>query len=390
MKALRSFVRDGRLAFALATAAHAAAGEAGELLPQPPPALAFKSHYLVDFNTNEVLAASAPDARLPPASLTKLMTAYVVFDALRSRRIGLDDRARVSEKAWGTGGTRMFIEAGSEVAVEDLLHGLLVQSGNDAAVALAEHVSGSVDAFVAAMNAAAESLGMRNTHFRNPHGLHARDHYSSARDLAVLARAIIDEFPAFYGLYAEREFTYNGISQANRNALLWRDPSVDGLKTGYTSAAGYCLVTSAQRGGMRLIAVVLGAPSTDAREEAAQKLLSYGFRYFETRGLYAAGEPVRDTEVWGGASDTARLGVAGPVVFTLTRGRFGDVKAETEIPRIVHAPLAAGTELGEVRLTLDGQVLAKAPLRVLEEVPAGNVLKRVWHAIVLFFRELFA
>ena len=226
-----------------------------------PPKVSFKSHYLIDFTTSKVLAASGADAQLAPASLTKLMTAYVVFGALESSRIRLDDRARVSEKAWRMGGTRMFIEVGSEVGVEDLLRGLLVQSGNDAAVALAEHVSGSVDAFVAEMNDAAKALGMQSSVFRNPHGLPARGHVTSARDLAVLARAIIAEFPEFYSLYAEREFSYNGIAQQNRNALLWRDASVDGLKTGYTDAAGYCLVTSAERDGMRLIAVVLGAPS---------------------------------------------------------------------------------------------------------------------------------
>jgi D-alanyl-D-alanine carboxypeptidase (penicillin-binding protein 5/6) len=377
VKALRSFVRDGRLAFALATAAHAAAGEAGELLPQPPPALAFKSHYLVDFNTNEVLAASAPDARLPPASLTKLMTAYVVFDALRSRRIGLDDRARVSEKAWGTGGTRMFIEAGSEVAVEDLLHGLLVQSGNDAAVALAEHVSGSVDAFVAAMNAAAESLGMRNTHFRNPHGLHARDHYSSARDLAVLARAIIDEFPAFYGLYAEREFTYNGISQANRNALLWRDPSVDGLKTGYTSAAGYCLVTSAQRGGMRLIAVVLGAPTPRARNDGAAKLLDWGFANFETHKLYSAGQELDLARVWGGDSPYARLGLAEDIYVTIPRGGYAKLAASMEVLAQLAAPLASGTQVGRVKISFGDTPLVESPLVVLGNVLDGGVWARM-------------
>ena len=226
------------------------------------------------------------DEQLPPASLTKLMTAYVVFGALESGRIRLDDRAHVSEKAWRMGGTRMFIEVNSDVRIEDLLRGLLIQSGNDAAVALAEHVAGSVDAFVGEMNAAAKALGMQSSVFRNPHGLPARGHYTTAHDLAMLAKAIIGEFPDFYSLYAEREFSYNGIAQHNRNALLWRDPSVDGMKTGYTDAAGYCLVTSAVRDGMRLIAVVLGAPSPRQRNDGAQKLLEYGFTNFETHKLY--------------------------------------------------------------------------------------------------------
>jgi D-alanyl-D-alanine carboxypeptidase (penicillin-binding protein 5/6) len=266
------------------------AGAQTAAVPAPPPKLTFKSHYLVDFSTDRVLAASAPDVPLPPASLTKLMTAYVVFGALESGRAHLDDRARISEKAWRMGGTRMFVEVNSEVTVEDLVRGMLIQSGNDASVALAEHLAGSVDAFVTEMNAAAETLGMRSTVFRNPHGLPARGHVSTARDLTLLARAIIHEFPEFYGLYAEREFAYNGIAQQNRNALLWRDPSVDGMKTGYTEAAGYCLVISAERDGMRLIAVVLGAQTARSRNDGAQKLLEYGFANFETRKLYSAGQ----------------------------------------------------------------------------------------------------
>lgn len=378
MKARRSFVRDVCLAFALAAAAHAAAEEAGvDLSPQPLPPLSFKSHYLVDFNTNKVLAASAPDARLPPASLTKLMTAYVVFDALRDGRIRLDDRVLVSEKAWRMGGSQMFLEVGTEVVVEDLLRGLLVQSGNDAAVALAEHVSGSVDAFVAEMNAAAESLGMRNTYFRNPHGLHARDHYTSARDLAVLAHAIIEEFPAFYGLYAEREFTYNAIAQSNRNALLWRDPSVDGLKTGYTSQAGYCLVTSAQRGGMRLIAVVLGAPTPRARNDGAAKLLDWGFANFETHKLYSAGQELDLARVWGGDSPYARLGLKEDIYVTIPRGGYEKLAASMEVLAQLAPPLLSGTQVGRVKISFGETPLVESPLVVLGNVLDGGVWARV-------------
>ncbi|HEY3518704.1 MAG TPA: D-alanyl-D-alanine carboxypeptidase family protein, partial [Gammaproteobacteria bacterium] len=280
MSFVRTFARDVCLAFALVVAAQLAAEEPA-VEPVALPKVPSKSYYLIDFSTDKVLSASAADEQLPPASLTKLMTAYVVFGALQSGRIRLDEHAHVSEKAWRQGGTRMFIDVNSDVGIDDLLHGLLIQSGNDAAVALAEHVAGSVDAFVGEMNAAAQKLGMRNSVFKNPHGLPARGHYTTARDLAVLAKAIIEEFPAFYDIYAERNFSYNGIAQNNRNALLWRDPSVDGLKTGYTESAGYCVVTSAQRDGMRLIAVVLGAPSPRVRNDGAQKLLEYGFANFE-------------------------------------------------------------------------------------------------------------
>jgi D-alanyl-D-alanine carboxypeptidase (penicillin-binding protein 5/6) len=378
MRAFRSFVRDVVFAFALAIAANAAAEEAGiDFVPQPLPALQFKSHYLVDFNTGKVLAENAPDEELPPASLTKLMTAYVVFDALRDGDIRLDDLVRVSEKAWRMGGSQMFLEVGTEVVVEDLLRGLLVQSGNDAAVALAEHVSGSVDAFVDAMNEAAESLGMKNTHFRNPHGLHARDHYTTARDLAVLAKAIIEDFPHLYGLYAEREFTYNGIAQRNRNALLWRDPSVDGLKTGYTSQAGYCLVTSAQRDGMRLIAVVLGAPTPRARNDGAAKLLDYGFANFETHKLYAAGQELDLARVWGGEDPYARLGLKEDIYVTIPRGGYSQLAASMEVLAQLAAPLLEGTPVGRVKISLAGRPLVESPVVVLGNVLDGGVWARM-------------
>lgn len=377
MRRLLCFARDLCVAFALVAAAHAVAEEASaELLPAPPK-LAFKSHYLVDFNTNKVLAASAADEQLPPASLTKLMTAYVVFDALQKGRIRLDDRAHVSEKAWRTGGTRMFIDVNSDVLVEDLLRGLLIQSGNDAAVALAEHVSGSVDAFVEEMNAAAEALGMKSSVFRNPHGLPARGHVTTARDLAVLARAIIDGFPDFYSLYAERQFTYNGIAQSNRNALLWRDPSVDGLKTGYTSAAGYCLVTSAQRDGMRLIAVVLGAPTPRARNDGAAKLLDYGFANFETHKLYSAEQKIDSARVWGGDLEYAELGLTEDIYVTIPRGSYSKLGASMDVLAQLAAPLVRGTPVGEVKISFAGAPLVKSPLVVLTNVLDGGVWARM-------------
>jgi D-alanyl-D-alanine carboxypeptidase (penicillin-binding protein 5/6) len=373
MNALRRFSCDVFLAFLLLVAARVAAQEP----VVAPPKLNFKSHYLVDFTTDEVLSASGADVQLPPASLTKLMTAYVVFGALQDGRIRLDDRAQVSERAWRTGGTRMFIELNTEVGIEDLLRGLLVQSGNDAAVALAEHVSGSLDAFVGEMNAAAAKLGMRNSVFRNPHGLQARGHVTTARDLAVLARAIIGEFPDFYSLYAEREFSYNGIAQNNRNALLWRDPTVDGMKTGYTSSAGYCLVTSASRDGMRLIAVVLGAPTARTRNDGAQKLLEYGFANFETVKLYTAGEAIDNARVWGGESEYAGLGLTEDIYVTIPRGGYSKLAATMDVLAELAAPLVRGTTVGEVKVSFDGALVANSPLVVLTNVLDGGVWARM-------------
>jgi D-alanyl-D-alanine carboxypeptidase (penicillin-binding protein 5/6) len=375
MSFFRTFVRDVCFAFLLLIAARVAADEAPAA--QAPPKLNFKSHYLVDFTTNRVLASGGADVQLPPASLTKLMTAYVVFGALESGRIRLDDRAHVSEKAWRMGGTRMFIEVNSDVRIEDLLRGLLIQSGNDAAVALAEHVAGSVDEFVGQMNEAAKALGMQNSVFRNPHGLPARGHYTTAHDLAVLASAIIGEFPDFYSLYAEREFSYNGIAQHNRNALLWRDASVDGMKTGYTEAAGYCLVTSATRDGMRLIAVVLGAASPRLRNDGAQKLLEYGFANFETRKLYSAGQELDSARIWGGESEYAGLGLTEDIYVTIPRGAYSKLAASMDVMAELAAPLVRGTRVGEVKISYAGDELVKSPLVVLTSVMDGGVWARM-------------
>jgi serine-type D-Ala-D-Ala carboxypeptidase (penicillin-binding protein 5/6) len=379
MSFLRMLARSACVGLALLGAAQLAAEEPAAALTAPAtaPRLTVKSHYLVDFTTGKVLSASAADVQLPPASLTKLMTAYVVFDAIRDGRIRLDDHAHVSARAWRMGGTRMFIEVNSDVGIEDLLRGLLIQSGNDAAVALAEHVAGSVDAFVAEMNAAAKELGMQSSVFRNPHGLPARGHYTTARDLAVLARAIIGEFPDFYSLYAERGFSYNGIAQSNRNALLWRDPSVDGMKTGYTESAGYCLVSSAKRDGMRLIAVVLGAPSPRSRNDSAQKLLEYGFANFETHKLYSAGEEIDHARVWGGEIEFAGLGLTEDVYVTIPRGGYTKLAASMDVLAELAAPLVRGTAVGEVKISFDGTPLIETPLIVLNNVLDGGVWARM-------------
>jgi len=353
--------------------------------PPAPPKLAFKSHYLVDFATDTVLAENSADVQLAPASLTKLMTAYVVFGAIESGRIHLDDRAHVSEKAWRMRGSRMFIEVNSDVVVEDLIRGLLIQSGNDAAVALAEHIAGSVDAFVGEMNAAAEKLGMQSSAFRNPHGLPARGHYTTAHDLALLAKAIINEFPDFYSLYAEREFSYNDIKQQNRNALLWRDPSVDGLKTGYTDDAGYCIVSSAQRDGMRLIAIVLGAPSARTRNDGAERLLEYGFGNFETHKLYTAGQELDAARVVGGDAEFTGLGLAEDIYVTIPRGSYAQLAARMSVLAELAAPLVQGTQVGEVEISLAGQQLAKSPVIVLANVLDGGVWARVRDELAIFW-----
>ncbi|MEO8465184.1 MAG: D-alanyl-D-alanine carboxypeptidase family protein [Gammaproteobacteria bacterium] len=364
------------LAAAFGTAAVAADGPS-----TLPPKVDFNTYYLVDFATDTVLASNAADERLPPASLTKLMTAYVVFGALKRGQIKIADQAPVSVKAWHQSGTRMFIEPNSHVAVEDLVRGMLIQSGNDASVALAEFVGGSVDGFVVQMNAAAKRLSMNNSQWRNPHGLPAKDHYTTAHDLAILARAIISEFPDYYRLYSEREFSYNGITQQNRNQLLWRDPSVDGMKTGHTSAAGYCLVSSAEREGMRLIAVVLGAQSPRQRNDGAKKLLDYGFANYETRKLYSAGQQIEAAPVIGGDAEFAGVGTAADIFVTIPRGGFSLLQASMDRLQDLAAPLVPGATVGSVNVSFGGHQLASAPLVVLTGVSEGGVWSRLKSAL---------
>jgi D-alanyl-D-alanine carboxypeptidase (penicillin-binding protein 5/6) len=338
----------------------------------------------MDFSSGAVLAESASHERLPPASLTKLMSGYVVLKALADGHIALSDRVRISEKAWRMRGSRMFIEVGTEVTVEDLLRGMIIQSGNDASVALAEHVAGSVESFVELMNQYAGTLGMTGSSFRNPTGLPARGHYSTAYDSAVVANAIIKEFPDFYPLYGEREFTFNGIRQRNRNALLGRDESVDGVKTGYTSAAGYCMVSSAERSGMRLIAVVMGMVSPRARVDASQALLNYGFEHFETHKLYARGEQVTETRVWKGEPQTAPLGLKDDFFVTVPRGRYAELSAAMELRAGLVAPIDESAQVGEVRVALGGESLAVLPLVLLRSVSEAGIWKRTSDGLMLW------
>jgi serine-type D-Ala-D-Ala carboxypeptidase (penicillin-binding protein 5/6) len=359
------------------------------LIPAPPQ-IAGKGFLLIDAHSGEVLVSQNADETLPPASLTKMMTSYIATHELDRGNIAKDDKVRVSIKAWKTPGSRMFIKEGTSVAVEDLLRGIIIQSGNDASVAMAEFIAGSEDAFADLMNQHAGVLGMTGTNFMNATGLPSQHHYTTATDLSKLARVIIMEHPEYYGMYSEQDFTYNGIRQPNRNKLLWRDKSVDGLKTGHTEEAGYCLVASAERNGMRLIAVMLGTRSEEARATETQKLLTYGFRYYETRKLYSAGDVLKEAKVWGGAEDKVNLGVAEDVYITVPRGQYSSLQPSMEIDKNIIAVVKTGAEYGSVQLKLQDKVVLEQSLVALDTVEPGGFFKRLWDQIVLFFVKLIS
>lgn len=349
------------------------------------PVVGAKSYMLMDAETGAELASLKPDERLAPASLTKLMTAYAIFRALDEDQISLEDQVTVSEKAWRTPGSRMFIQVGTRVTVQDLILGMIVQSGNDASVALAEHVAGSEAVFAEVMNQYAAGLGMTASNFKNATGLPDEEHFSTARDFATLARTIVSEFPEFYKWYSVREFEYNDIKQKNRNSLLWRDSSVDGMKTGRTDDAGYCLVSSAKRDGMRIVSVVLGMASAKSRADGSQALLNYGFRFFETRLLYRAGETVTEAKIWKAANEVTSLGVAEDLYVTIPRGSFDDVESVLDLPAILLAPVAAGQPLAALRISLNGTNLVNEPLRALDENPSGSLWQRTRDGVMLWF-----
>jgi len=377
------------LALMLALLVAATAQAASALIPAPPQVSA-RSYLVMDADTGHLIAADRESERFAPASLTKMMTSYIVEYEISKGNIAEDDLVLVSEKAWRTGGSRMFIKEGTQVKVGDLLRGVIIQSGNDASVALAEHIAGSERAFADLMNQHARLLGMEDTHFVNATGLPAEDHYSSAIDLAKLAKALITQFPEHYAIYAQKYFTYNNIRQPNRNKLLWRDDSVDGIKTGHTDDAGFCLVASAQRDDMRLISVVMGTASEEARARESQKLLSYGFRYYRTHQLYTAGQVLKDTKVWGGARDQVRLGLTEDLAVTVPRGKTDQLEATLELDKVIKAPVEQGQPLGQVRVTLGGETVTTVPLVALEPVQEGGLFKRIWHAIMLFFIGLIS
>lgn len=355
-------------------------------VPMPaPPSVDARSYMVVDFNSGKEIAANAPDDRMEPASITKLMTAYAVFHELAAGRLQLEDQVLVSEKAWRTPGSRMFIDVNTRISVENLLRGMIVQSGNDATVALAEHVAGTEEAFAGLMNAHAARLGMTNTRFTNSTGLPDPELYTTARDIVTLTRAMIAEFPRYYAWYSEREFTWNGIRQANRNTLLWRDSSVDGVKTGHTESAGYCLVTSADRGGMRLVSAVFGADSERARADITQALLNYGFRFYESHRLYAAGAELAQARVWKGSVETVAVGLRDALWVTIPRGRYRELDATMNLRTNAIAPVATDTELGRVRVMLGDRLVAERPLYALSPVPEGSVWQRMVDTIKLWF-----
>ncbi len=356
-------------------------------MPMPaPPIIGAKSYLVMDSKTGRTLAAMDADMQLAPASLTKIMTTYVVFSALQQGQISLEDEVTVSEKAWRSPGSRMFIEVGSQVTVEDLLLGMIVQSGNDASVALAEYIAGSESVFAEMMNQYASRLGMSSSHFVNATGLPAEGHITTARDLALLARAMVAEFPDLYQWHSVREFTYNDIKQRNRNSLLWRDDSVDGLKTGHTDAAGYCLVASAKRDGMRLISVVLGTSSIKSRADGSQALLNYGFRFFETRLLFKAGEQISTARIWKSANVYSRLGVLEDLYITVRRGFYDKLESKLDIPAILLAPIAAGQPIAELSVSLDNEQLVTASLRALDDNPSGSFWQRTKDSVDLWFQ----
>lgn len=363
------------------------ANAAPHIVPDPPP-ISSKSYVLMAAETDRVIAERDSAAPLPPASLTKIMTSYVAAVELAAGRISLDDDVPISVAAWRTGGSRMFVREGTTVKLADLLRGIVIQSGNDASVAVAEFIGGDEDAFGDMMNVHAKDLGLRNSRFVNSTGLPDDGHYSSAYDLAVLSARLIERYPDHYALYRERAFTFADIEQPNRNKLLWRDKSVDGVKTGLTDAAGYCLVASALRDGTRLIAATMGADTDGQRFQDAQKLLAYGFRYYENRRLYEAGEVLATPEVWFGDEDSVAVGVADALTITLPRGRYDDLEAELDLPRNVEAPIEAGAQVGTVRVTLDDDVLAEVPLLARAAVPEANLFARMGDSVYLFFRDL--
>jgi D-alanyl-D-alanine carboxypeptidase (penicillin-binding protein 5/6) len=374
------------LIYILFIAAHLIATSAlAAALPIPkPPSTSAKSFIVQDFESGRVLAENNADQSVEPASITKLMTAYVIFNELQAGNITLSDLVTISEKAWRTPGSRMFVEVNKQVAVEDLLQGMIVQSGNDATLALAEYIAGSEETFAALMNRHAEEIGMTGSHFVNSTGLPDENHYMTAKDIARLATLLIRKYPEYYNWYSQKEYTFNDITQYNRNKLLWRDESVDGLKTGFTDSAGYCLVTSASKDGMRLITVVLGTESANARVNASQALLNYGFRFFETHKLYDAGTRLTTSRIWKGSTETVPLGLDEALYVTIPRGQYKSLDASMSIDDLIMAPVKEGQALGTVQVKLSDEVVADQPLVSLQSIGEGSFWQRISDEALLY------
>ncbi len=352
----------------------------------PVPAIAAKSYLLIDVGSQQILASLNADERREPASLTKLMTAYLTFAALKDKRIKLTQVVPVSEKAWKIGGSRMFIEPRRPVTVDELMHGMIIQSGNDACIALAELISGSEDAFAQVMNREAQRLGMKNTHFVNATGLPDPAHYSTAQDLELLTAAIIRDFPEFFPVYSIKEYSYNNVSQLNRNRLLWWDLSVDGMKTGYTDSAGYCLIATAHRGERRLLSVVMGTASETARATESQKLLNFGFQAYDSVRLYQKNQQVASMRIWKGVNNNVKTGFVNDLYLSVPKGQSAKLKAALESKQPLFAPVTVGQKIGTLKLTLDGKPYADLPVVALESVPVAGALGRGWDALQLMMK----
>jgi len=358
----------------------------------PPPDVDGKSWVLMDYATGQILASKDPDLRVEPASITKIMTDYVVSAEVANGKVHMTDPVTISEHAWrgggaGTDGSTSFMKLNSQVPLKDLLYGMIIQSGNDAAIALAEHTAGSEDAFAGLMNAYAMQLGMVNSNFENASGYPIANHYTTAHDIAILSRALIHDFPEDYAISAVKEFEWNGIKQGNRNTLLWRDPSVDGIKTGHTAAAGFCLAASAKQGESRMIAIVMGASTEKARADSAMALLSYGFRFYETHKLYDASKPLATPKLWKGEQNQLPIGVAEDVQVTVKRGDYDKLKATMDIPATLIAPFKKGQQVGTLRVTLADQPVQTIPLIALNDAPQCGFFGRLWDSILLWFHS---
>ena len=354
------------------------------------PKLNLESYILIEASTNTVIAEFNSDNQISPASMTKVMSGYVIADQIASGAISLDDKVLISEKAWKTGGSRMFIEAGKRISVRDLLSGIVIQSGNDATVAMAEYVAGSEEGFVDFMNAYASELGLSNTLFQNAVGWTDPNHFSSAKDLANITKALINNFPEHYSTYKEKEYTFSGIRQLNRNKLLWRDDSVDGVKTGHTETAGYCLISSAKRNEMRLIAVVAGSPSDNERLISSQRLLEYGFRFFATQKLIEKDTEITSAQVWGGRVDKVALGSKDDILLTLPRSDFKNLKANYNFNNNVQAPISKGDVIGNIEFISNEQLVFSAPLIAIESIEAKGFFGRIWARLVFWIMSLFS
>jgi D-alanyl-D-alanine carboxypeptidase (penicillin-binding protein 5/6) len=352
----------------------------------PKPSVAARAWLLMDVSSGQTLDGLNIEERMEPASLTKLMTAYLVFSALQEKRVSIEQVVPVSERAWRAGGSRMYIEPKKPVTVGELIHGMIVQSGNDACIALAEAVAGSEDNFVVLMNREAKRLGMSGTHFTNSSGLPDPKHYTSARDLALLVSALIRDYPEQYRYYAIREYRYNNITQQNRNRLLWLDPNVDGVKTGHTEAAGYCLIASARRGERRMLSVVLGASTESARAQESQKLLNHGFLFYDAVRLYEKGKPISDLPVWKGTDNQVGAGVPSDLYVTVPKGMGEKLKAELISQQPLVAPIASGQRVGTIRVTLEGKTVREQPAVALKSVGVAGIFGRAWDTMRLWFK----